>query len=652
MAWPGTIPWSALRPRWILLPLLMGGVIGVIGGRCGLPACFQAQALQIHGLLLGSLITGFLLLGYAFLHVFLIRPVRAIREAIERRAAGDRQACAPTFTYGEAGHLARTLNHMLDALTEREGQWRTLVEGSAQGILIHRDGIIQFVNAALLHMLGYSHPLDLIGQHVNIFVAPSERRRLEEYMNACQRGEEVPTHYEFQGRRQEGVSIWLDGQVSRIVWDGQPAILGTLIDVTTRMQHEMALQMSREALTVSHRELSQVNEDLEKALRLAQEMTVKAEAANVARSEFLSNMSHELRTPMNAIIGMTELTLDTELTSEQHDYIQTARHAAEHLLTLLNDILDYANVESGKLHLYPSNFGLRAMLHDMLHPFVLQAQERGLGFHHHIAPDVPDALVGDTVRLRQVLVNLIDNAIKFTPQGAIHVTVVPWEAAADLLHFTVRDTGIGIAPAMQELIFEPFRQADGSTTRQHGGTGLGLSLCRQLTALMGGRVWLESEAGHGSAFHFTAHCARQQPPEDQAAPPPPEPGQVRLACDPINTLNRAEGLALVEGDAELYAQIVEAFQEDAPQRMQVLEEALQSGDFTVIERQAHTLKSMAANLGAHAMRQAALAIEQHARRHDLTVARTLYDTLSHAFADLQDALREPDTADVLLAKPV
>jgi signal transduction histidine kinase/DNA-binding response OmpR family regulator len=311
------------------------------------------------------------------------------------------------------------------------------------------------------------------------------------------------------------------------------SLIGLAVLVAVAIAVFVTRRLARESLTreLAERTVLQLNADLEKKVELRtadlaaanrqlEKAKEAAEAASDAKSTFLATMSHEVRTPMNGILGMTELVLDSELTADQRENLGLVRLSAESLLSIINDILDFSKIEAGKLSLECIPFDLRESLGGTMKTLGFRAQQKGLELIYEVRPDVPEALLGDPGRLRQILINLVGNSIKFTERGEIFVSVEEESdhSGTHCLHFAVKDTGVGIPADKQQTIFKAFTQADGSMARKYGGTGLGLSISAKLVEMMGGSVWLESQPGQGSTFHFRVNVSVQEGPSPRSTP--------------------------------------------------------------------------------------------------------------------------------------
>ena len=388
-------------------------------------------------------------------------------------------------------------------LKAAEQRYRLLFERSLAGVLrTNLDGQIVDCNSACARIFGFSSREEMMETRMGErYAKPGDR---EAFLARLMPTGNM-TNYEHRMRRKDGSPVWLlaSTTVAGQKYGAPAATESTLIDITERKRVEEELQHAKDI----------------------------AEAASRAKSEFLANMSHEIRTPMNGIIGMTELALETNLTEEQREYLSMVKTSADALLSVINDILDFSKIEAGKMDLDLSVFSVREVLEETIKAFGVTAGEKRLELVCDIRSDIPPIVEGDSTKLRQVVVNLLGNAIKFTDQGEVvlQVEVEKKEEQDVELHFIVRDTGVGVPREKQQLIFEAFAQADSSSRRKYGGTGLGLTISSRLVAMMGGRIWLESELGQGSTFHFTTRFKLPQSVPER----PDLDGQTSLAGIPV-----------------------------------------------------------------------------------------------------------------------
>jgi PAS domain S-box-containing protein len=459
-----------------------------------------------------------------------------------------------------------------NALRQSEEVFRMLSATAPVGIFQTDPlGTPVYVNARLTEITGITAEQSLANRWSDSIHPEDRARALERWSKAVQTGEDLMDEHRVV--KPDGEIVWV---AVRARWARESdrrlqSFVGVIEDIT--------------AIRKAHEEMRQAKET--------------AEVASRTKSEFLANMSHEIRTPLNGIVGMTDLALDTELTPEQREYLDTVKLSADALLTVINDILDFSKIEGVKIDLEALDFGIRDALETTMKTIAVRADEKGLELLCEIAPEVPEVVCGDFSRLRQIIVNLLGNAIKFTDEGEVALKV-ELESQTDsvcILHFVASDTGIGIPVEKQESIFDAFSQADNSTTRKYGGTGLGLSISVRLVAMMGGKIWVRSEVGRGSQFHFTVQMgvADSKPVEIGSLAPPEILRGVKVLVVDDNSTNRRilEGMlkrwemkstSVDSGEAAL-SRLFEAQELDDPYALIVTDMHMPEMDgFTLIER--------------------------------------------------------------------
>jgi PAS domain S-box-containing protein len=488
------------------------------------------QAIHHNGVMGQYYFVGFMLAAgivfFGVLWVLLERMVffrltdlnRSMMLVVSRGDVSARVSCEGK---DELSSLALSINRMLDShqLSQKqkrqgEEQHRAFMNHiPAIASITDENGRYVYVNQPLSDTFNM-RPEDLLGKTIADWMpgAADSSREHDREVLACG----GTMQFDDVLRNQDGlVRYWLSFKFPLNAPDGRKMIGTVAVDITARKEWEVQVQEARE----------------------------EAEKANRAKSEFLANMSHEIRTPLNGIIGMTDLALDTVLDTEQREYMDTVKFSADSLLTLINDILDFSKIEAGKVDLEAVDFDLRDNVETTLKTLAVRAHQKDLDLHCEVDAGVPDSVSGDSSRLRQIILNLVGNALKFTEKGEVKVSVQTesGDANGPNLLFTVSDTGIGIPPEKHSHIFKAFSQADSSTTRKYGGTGLGLTISTRLVDMMGGKMWVESEVGKGSQFHFTL---RLPPVETRHAQSPSQ----NLSGYSLQTLHGVKVLVVDDGN--------------------------------------------------------------------------------------------------------
>ena len=461
--------------------------------------------------------------------------------------------------------LQRAHDNLEKRVAERTSYVNALIQNSPLGILVlDSEQKVQLCNSAFEKLFEYAQE-GIVGKSIASLFADVEPL-VEAHRLAV---DETPINLTVRMQRQDRSVLDLELHIVGLMVNGELlGSLGLYQDISARKRGEEEMQRAKMA----------------------------AEEASRAKSEFLANMSHEIRTPLNGVMGMTDLALDTELNREQREYLDTVKMSADALLKVINDILDFSKIEAGKVELDSADFDLRDNVEGILRTLALKADEKGLELLCEIAPEVPGIVRGDSSRLDQVIINLVSNAIKFTEEGEVvlRVQLETKKGEECILHFTVTDTGIGVPPEKQNIIFDPFTQADSSTTRKYGGTGLGLTISARLVGMMGGTIWMQSEVGKGATFHFTTRMLIQGHRTGTTATPEVLRNIKVLVVDDNRTNRRILDAMLrrwemnstsVEGGEEALQEVSDAQRAGSPYTLVLMDVHMPKMDgFEVVER--------------------------------------------------------------------
>jgi len=479
----------------------------------------------------------------------LTHPLKNLVRGAEDIGKGNLDTRISIPANDEFGHLAKEFNQMafrlqetLTALQYSEEHFRALIENANDLIwILDTKGNFLYVSQSTLRILGYD-PKELMGKNVFDYVHPQDKAKISQRFELRVKSMDKGQPLSHKVRHKENYWCTLESISKDLL--NHPAISGIVINsrnITKRRQAEEALKRSNQELEVrveerTH-ELRVLNKALNNEIQIKKKKEKELEQANQAKSHFLANVSHEIRTPLNSVIGFGEL-LSTMITEKQQAaYLTAITTSGNNLLALINDILDLSKMEAGKLQISRVPVSLEFLFNEIFHLFKVKVEKKGLEFPIYLPPDMPEVLFLDEIRLRQIITNLIDNAVKFTEKGSITLKTVtrpvPSRSKHIDLEITVEDTGIGIPKDRQGIIFESFRQESAGTSHKFGGTGLGLAICRQLTSLMGGDISVSGTPGGGSLF--TIHLPNVEISQNQHPPPPPPhtpPPPTKNNCKP------------------------------------------------------------------------------------------------------------------------